>query len=88
MPRKSGPARPTEAQWVEVATRHAMMAGLPPGPLLGGDRKRKYVVVRWAAWREILATGRYSINGLARTSGYNHATILNGLKRTEQGAAP
>lgn len=79
---------PTPEMWIAIAKKHADDAKVSVSELLAGRRPQQIVIARWKAWREILETNRdISVSGLARVSGFDHTTILLGLKRL-QGASP
>lgn len=81
-PSEAETKRPSKAEWVATATRKAQEARIPASHVLGGAKHRKAVKARWEAWRDILDGNRdYSINGVATVSGFDHTSILHGMKR-------
>lgn len=73
--------QPPASEWIRIATETAQERGIHPGLLLAGSRKRTIVLARWEAWRRTLASNdNYSIAGLGRISGHDHATIIRGLQ--------
>lgn len=51
--------------------------------VLAGDRRAKYAQVRWRAWKTLRTAG-YSVFGIAVISGFDHTTVLHGLRRLEE----
>jgi hypothetical protein len=77
--------RPTEEIWIEAATYHARSDRLKPAYVLGGRTYQRCVRARWRAWRDVLASNpKFSVLGLAQVSGFDHSTILNGLRKLQQ----
>lgn len=75
---------PSLALWVAMASEEAHKAGLAPSMVLGPSRKSKAVWARWRAWERILDHDlRYSFAGVARTTGWDHTTILAAMKRLQ-----
>jgi hypothetical protein len=68
--------------WVAAVTEEAKASELHPSLLLGGCRKYKVARARWRAFKRVLDDHpRISIKRLAIASGFDHTTILHGLKR-------
>lgn len=79
---------PPADEWVEIATQHALEAGLSPGEFLAGCKLRRASKARWRAWRAILDRDhRYSVAGVARVSGFDHTSVLHGLAQVAAGRA-
>jgi hypothetical protein len=79
---------PLRSDWIAIATQKANEVKIPPGIVLAGAGGYAGVVARWRAWREILDIHpQLSIAGVARVSGFDHTTILYGLRRLN-GASP
>jgi hypothetical protein len=80
---------PTADEWLAIATKQAIAANVKPSKLLAGCRTKKACVARWKAWKEILASNdNYSIAGVARVAGYDHSSVIHGVRRLESmGAA-
>lgn len=75
---------PSEQEWIAIATRHAEEARIKPSKLLAGCRTKPACIARWKAWEAVLASNdNYSIAGVARVSGFDHSSIIHGLKRLE-----
>lgn len=71
-----------QRRWIAAATEQAKLAEIHPSLLLGGCRKHKVARARWAAFKQVLDNNpRLSIKRLAETSGFDHTSILHGLKR-------
>lgn len=86
--RNGGVYEPSKDQWVATATLEARKAGVDVTRVLAGGRCRPIVVARWKSWQALLdANPHVSIGGLARVSGFDHASILHGLARLS-GAPP
>lgn len=76
---------PPDVVWIAAATEAAREGRLSPGKVLSGDKQPKYCEARWRAWKSVLAIDPvYSVGGLARVSGWNHTSILAGLKRLKE----
>jgi hypothetical protein len=75
--------QPSRRRWAQTATEIALALTLDPVALLAGKRGHGYPEARWRAWEELYKTGHYSISGIARASGFHHATILYGLRRVK-----
>lgn len=75
-------SHPTPDEWIQAATTEAAQAGVRVGDVLAGDRRRGPCVARWRAWKRVLDSNpRYSVIGLARTSGFDHSTLISALRR-------
>lgn len=76
---------PTKGEWIAAATRAALAAGINPTHVMRGSCQRSHVRARWAAWKAILDQNpNYSIKGLSVVSGFDHSTLLHGMKRLKQ----
>lgn len=73
--------RPSYEEWAAVARRKALEADVCPNGILTKTREKPVTRARWLAWAEILENPKYSIAGLAATSGYASQTIQYGLAR-------
>lgn len=72
--------------WLTTAIAEAHSAKIPLAAMLNGDRHWAAVLARWRAWKQILDKDPdYSIKSLATACGYDHTTILYGLKRLAEG---
>lgn len=79
---------PSKDEWVQIASQKAREARIRPSDVLAGCRYPAAVRARWEAWDEVLGLNpHYSIAGVARVSGFDHTTILNGLSRLRGAAA-
>jgi hypothetical protein len=57
---------------------------VPLAAVIGPIYKRKVCTARWKAWKDVLGQNpNYSIAGLGRVSGWNHASIIWGIRRLE-----
>ena len=77
---KKQKTRPQRSLWVQAATAAAVAASIDPERVLSRSREKAVTRARWAAWAAIVATGRYSVAGLAQVCGWDHSSILHGLK--------
>lgn len=68
------------SRWRRMASIEANSRGLCPVRLLAGDKHRVFVTARWHVWRE-LYVGGCSFASIARASGFDHTTIMHGLRR-------
>jgi hypothetical protein len=82
-----GKGRPARSLYENTLRSAADTAGIKMTDALGCSRKRSIVHVRWRAWTELYQTGRYSLTGIGFVGGYDHTTILNGIRRLEAQAA-
>lgn len=74
--------QPPDSLWVAVATEAAKRHRIKPSYLLAGARAHRVSRARHEAWATFVAQHpEYSIAGLARTSGFNHTSVLAGIKR-------
>lgn len=56
---------------------------------LGCSRKKNLVRARWQAWTTLYEMGKFSTTGIGFVAGYDHTTILSGMRRLrEQRPAP
>ena len=88
---KAQKVRPPKYVWLQYATEAAVAADIHPERVLTHCRDKASTRARWAAWAAILATGRYTVAGLAKVCGWHHTSILYGLKmirRSENISAP
>lgn len=72
---------PPESGWAYIAMWHALLDGQRPAAVLAGT---SYAAARCRqrAWKSTLETyPQASIIGLGRVSGFDHTTILYGLRR-------
>jgi hypothetical protein len=73
--------QPCAKTWTRVATEEAIASGVDPCAVLAGIKRRPLVDVRRRAWRRLKdAPQGYSLAGIGRVSGFNHATIIEGLR--------
>lgn len=73
---------PSKGEWIHHGTVQGYLAGVPPRLLLGGSKAGRVAMARWKAFGAILDSNpRFSIAGVARVSGFHHATVLHGLKK-------
>lgn len=72
---------PTKAEWVGFAARQADILRIPVCHVLAGRRYHAATRARALAWRAAIDAGHWSIIGIARTSGFDHTTILTAMKR-------
>lgn len=73
---------PTRFIWITAARKAALEADIAPHLVIGADTGRKAVQARWSAWEAMYGDGsRYSINGIAKVTGFDHTTILNAKRR-------
>lgn len=74
--------------WLEAANEQAKAAEIHPSLVLGGCRKHKVARARWHAFKQVLdANPRLSIKRLADTAGFDHTSVLHGLKRLSGASA-
>ncbi|MBU6427364.1 hypothetical protein KGQ27_04010 [Patescibacteria group bacterium] len=77
---KAQKVRPPKYVWLQYATEAAVAADIHPERVLTHFRDKASTRARLAAWAAILATGRYTVAGLAKVCGWHHTSILYGLK--------
>lgn len=83
MPRKAelrDKPRPSLSRYHAYAQREALAAGLPLADVMGRSRSRASVVARWRVWRTLRNEGA-SYPGIAACSGFDHSSILYGVRR-------
>jgi hypothetical protein len=79
---------PKKEEWIAVAREKALAAKVRPSDVMAGARYKKAVHARWAAWKAMQDRyPQYSIAGIARTSGWDHTTVLHSLKRLNGASA-
>ncbi len=77
---------PSKSAWLKAVEMASYDAWILPEWILDGRRHKRVVRARWAAWRYLRDMNpNYSVAGMARTTGYDHTTILWGLKRLAEG---
>ena len=77
-----GSVEPPAELWTSIAIEEAVRAFLPPNAVLNGDKRHRASLARWRAWKRLLdMPENFTIAGVARVSGWDHTTILYGLKR-------
>lgn len=73
--------------WWLVAREEAKNGRVPCLAVVGHSRHWAAVLTRWRSWKRVLdSDADYSIASLATISGFDHTTILHGLKRLADGA--
>lgn len=73
---------PSKAEWIALATHAATEARVRPSDVMAGSKTSAAVKARWRAWKAALELNpRYTVAGVARTSGWDHSTILHSIKR-------
>lgn len=78
---------PSKLEWVTIATQKAREARVRPSDVMAGCGYRAAVYARWQAWRAVKALNpRYTLAGVARTSGFDHSTLVSAFRRLD-GAA-
>lgn len=79
---------PSKEAWIRAATIHANAARVRPSDVMAGRCYRAACNARWLAWRDLATTyPGISIAGIGRISGFDHTSVLHGLKRLEAMAA-
>lgn len=84
---KLPPKTPSQPYWFKMAFWAAWEGRVRFNEVVGHCRKKRASRARWRAWRAILDTGHYSVLGVARTTGFDHTSILYAMKRLN-GAGP
>lgn len=80
---------PPQEIWTAAATQAATEAGVPLAQVVGPFKNRKAATARWRAWKHVLDQNpQYSIAGLGRASGWDHSSIIWGLRRLGGMPAP
>lgn len=75
---------PPASEWIRVATQCAILAGACPKRVISGERTGALSRVRWRAFRHLLDSNpNWSAAGLGRVSGFDHTSILRGMRRLE-----
>jgi hypothetical protein len=83
---KPGP-KPTPdrtAQWLKYAKVYAANLGCSYMAIIGPSRNPLFVRARWTIWYHMHFTGA-SLMDIERASGFDHATVLNGIRRIKGG---
>jgi len=76
---------PPYGEWLARATQAAQEGGTTVGAVMAGSQAKAAKLARWKAWKAVLdADPRYSIAGLARTTGFDHTSILYAVKKMAQ----
>lgn len=70
----------SKARWTALATQAAIDARLSPKKMLSGRRFTPYVRLRWGLWDQLYKEG-YSLPGIGAGAGYDHTTIMAGIRR-------
>ena len=84
LPKKGNSAAysPPPEIWRIIVRQTAREARVGAREIMGYNPSQNVVWARWTAWKRLLDEyPQYSIAGLARVSGWDHTTILHGLKR-------
>lgn len=66
----------TPKLWESMIVARASELGLNAGLVLAGDKRRKYLRVRWEVIKTLMAAN-YSAYSIAKASGFDHTTILH-----------
>ncbi len=73
---------PTKAVWIDKASIRARELRQAPREVLAGAKGKKPSLARWRAWKDVLDEFPCcSIAGVARISGFDHTSVLHGLRR-------
>lgn len=73
---------PRRADWIRVVSAHAKAQQLAPREVMAGRKFRPAVIARWRAFQQMLDEfPNMSMAGLGRVSGFDHTSILHGLRR-------
>lgn len=64
----------TPEQWLRLATKAALRAGVSPAKVVSGCQEFAHVRIRWSVWRDLCHRG-YSYNSIAKSSGFDHTAI-------------
>lgn len=76
--------QPTDEEWHRIASEEAAKANIRIAHVVGPSNVRAHAQARWRAWRRILDENPHcSIAGVARVSGWDHTSLLSGLKRLD-----
>ena len=78
--------QPPEHEWLATASQIAQEANIRPASVVGWDMSRQASQARWKAWAAMLQSGKYTIAGIARTSGVHHTSILHAMKKMKEAA--
>jgi len=73
--------RPSKSSWVAAATLAAEREGVSVCAVLAGSRKAAAVRARWSAWAAMMENSRHSLPQMAEVTGFDHTTIMYGLRR-------
>lgn len=71
--------QPSWNRWVRAVRKEARLLGINPHPVLYKDRCPINALARARAWKRVLQNQKYSVAGVARTSGHDHTTVLSAL---------
>lgn len=77
----------SENMWVKTATKGALAAGVKPAALLSGARDRVHTAIRWRLWGDLIDRN-YSFASIGRASGFNHTSVMYGVRMAKAGATP
>jgi hypothetical protein len=72
--------RPSLHEWHSAAQRASLAASVPIGDIMSPKRVRAVVRARWLAFRYLRESG-CSYPGIGQVTGFDHTTILSGLRR-------
>jgi hypothetical protein len=67
------------SKWRRIATEEAQASKLDPVAVMAGVRLRPYVQARWRAWDRLISDG-HSYKSVAKASGFDHTTVMHGVK--------
>ena len=77
--------KPSKERWVKAVLANSEAMGVDPMTVLARSRGKMPTAVRWAAWAELEAEGKYSVSGIAKTSGYDHTSVIWALRNVGRG---
>ena len=73
--------RPSRARYVSVLAEECLDAGVSLKAALDhGSKRRVDCIPRHKAWKRLVDAG-YSLPGIGLAAGYDHTSILNGVRR-------
>lgn len=75
--------RPSKETWVRLLEAEATTAVISAVKAFAGDRHRPFVHARWRAWSRARDLG-FSVISIAEVSGFDHSSVLNGLRRLNE----
>lgn len=75
-----GKGKPPRELWMALVYTESAWGHISPVTVFARDRRREPARVRFRAWRACRLFG-YSLPGIGAISGYDHTSVLSGIRR-------